>query len=64
MAHRHVLHPMRRHEHGRAVLIHAYQWGVILRFSGLGAARIRASGSLYVYQGSFYCMEVDGKNQG
>ena len=32
LADRHVLYPMRRYEYGRAVLIHAYKWRLILCF--------------------------------
>lgn len=57
MAHSYGLHPMRRHEHGRAVLFDAYKWGALLRFGGSGATGIRASRSLYVTQDVLYLQE-------
>lgn len=57
MAHRHGLHPMRRHEHGRAVLFDAYKWGALLRFGGSGATGMGASRSLCVSQERGYLQE-------
>ncbi len=49
MAHRHGLHPMRRHEHGGALLVHADQWRSLLRIrrpgsSGMGSSGVLADG--------------------
>ena len=48
MADCHVLHPMRCHEHGRTVLVHADKWWIVLCFSGPCTARIRSSSILSV----------------
>ena len=54
MAHRHGLHPMCGHEHGRALLVNAYKRRTILRFGRPGATGIRTSRSLYVAHVRWY----------